>query len=57
MELSWQHYAEWLMAINGMDLQDAITKASKLYEKQYHKAVREDDLKKFHEDRIRYREF
>jgi hypothetical protein len=57
IRLSWQHYAEWLVSINGMDLEDAIDKSIKLYQKQHQKVVKEEDLKKFHEDRVKYREF
>ncbi len=37
MTLEWQHYATWLMNVEGIDVYDALTKVSKVYAKQYKK--------------------
>lgn len=37
MTLEWQHYATWLMNVEGLDVFDALSRVSRLYAKQYHK--------------------
>ena len=55
LSLTWQEYAEWLVAIEGMDVQDAVIKAAKMYTKQYKKLIDEEEVKQFYDDRIKVR--
>lgn len=49
MDLSWQHYTEWLMRIHGMGLNDAIAKTGKTYEKQHGGSFPVDKADEIHE--------
>lgn len=53
-ELSWQTYAEWLVSAQGMDPQDAVNKAGKLYTTQHKKEFeveQSEEIVKFWENR------
>lgn len=54
--LTWQEYAEWLVAVNGMDVEDAIVRAERLYTKQYKNVISDEDKKQFYDDRAKVRE-
>lgn len=56
LTLTWTEYAEWLVATNGMDIQDALVKAGRLYEKQYKKSLDNEHIKHFLDDRVKPRE-
>lgn len=38
-ELDWATYAEWLIRTEGLDFIDALSRVSRLYYKQYGKAL------------------
>jgi len=53
LTLTWQEYAEWLVSIEGMDLEDAIKKSARLYTKQYNKLINEEAINSFYTERER----
>ena len=49
--LTWDEYAEWLAATQGMDIEDAVEKALKMYVRQYGKLVTAEEVVNFWENR------
>jgi len=47
IEFTWQQYADWLVSVSGMDIEDAVVKATALYKRQYRKPVSPEEITAF----------
>ncbi len=55
IQLSWQNYATWLIVIEGVEVNKAIERAGKVYEKQFKKDFQVEEaqaIKDFLEERF-----